>query len=60
MFDFGVFFGLHVGKEIFSAAEVLAAGLQMSNMTACEAIKCKDNLKTSLHTTREKSPESFT
>jgi len=28
-------------------------------MTACEAVKCKDNLKTSLQTIREKAPECF-
>jgi len=38
MFHFGVFFDLHVGKEI-SATEVLAAGLQRQNMIACEEIK---------------------
>jgi len=28
MFEFGLFFRLHVGKDIFSAAEVLAADLK--------------------------------
>ena len=31
---FWSFLGLHACKEIFSAAEVLAAGLQRTNMTA--------------------------
>jgi len=31
-----------VGREIISAAEVLAAGLQRTNMATCEAIKRKD------------------
>jgi len=59
MFDFGVSFGLHVGKETFPAAEVLAAGLQRTDMIACEAIKCKDIFKTSLQTMREKPSECF-
>jgi len=42
---FWSFLGLHMGKEIFSTAEVLAAGLLRTNMTACEAIKCKDVFK---------------
>jgi len=54
MFEFGLFFRLHVGKDIFSAAEVLAADLQRRNWAACEAVKCKDILKTSLQTQEQK------
>ena len=44
-----------------SAAELLAGCLYRTNMTACEAIKCKDIpvLETSLQIMREKVPESF-
>lgn len=41
MFDFSVFNGLHMSKEIFSATELLAAGLQKNKMSAGEAVQCK-------------------
>ena len=44
MFDFSVFYGLHMNKEIFSATELLAAGLQKKN-SAGEAVQCKDVLE---------------
>ena len=59
MFDVGVTFGLHVGKEIFSAAEIVAAGLQRTDMIACEAMKCTDIFKTSLQTMRGTVPKCF-
>ena len=38
MFDFSVFYGLHMSKEIFSATELLAARRQKKKLSAGEAV----------------------
>jgi len=53
MLDFGVFFGLHVCRVISAAA-----GLQRTNLTACEAIKCR-HLKNKFADHERKSSRSF-
>ena len=42
IFDFYVFFGLHVSKEVFPATELLATSLQRHDMSAGDAIQSKD------------------
>ena len=59
MFDFNVFYGLHLSKDIFSATELLAAGLQKKDISAGDAMKIKDVLKESLNGMRENSDDLF-
>lgn len=59
MFDFGVFYALHMTKEIFSATELLAVGLQSKGMSAGDALRCKALLQKSLQSMREHANDFF-